>query len=258
MKKENNNKTARFSLLFQLPTSNSRMIDTHIHILPGLDDGARDTREAVQMAKMAVEDGITAVIATPHALNGVWMNPRGTVLEAVARFRETLQAEGVPLRVLPGSEVYFCPEVLDALRNKEIMLLGDDGRTLLLELPAQILPRAAADFIRRLLGDGVRTVLAHAERCPAVQRDPGMLKDLVKAGARVQITGMSLTGGFGKPVANLAEKLVKDGLAHYLGTDAHGVGGRPPRLAEAYRRLGKVGGRKMEARVREAGEELAG
>ncbi|MFP4477553.1 MAG: tyrosine-protein phosphatase [Desulfatibacillaceae bacterium] len=228
------------------------MIDTHAHILPGLDDGAADLEEAVLMAKIAQRDGITGMVATPHTLNGVYVNTRRTVEQACEALNSELRGRGVDLEILPGCEAHFSPEVLGALGDGSLAFLGGAGRALLLELPMQIVPRLVVDFIHGLADRGILPVIAHPERNPVIQRDPGVLGDLVRAGAWSQITAKSVTGGFGRGLSRFCRDLVEEDLVHLVGSDAHWSDTRRPLLSGARDRLYDVGG---EALVRELFEE---
>jgi protein-tyrosine phosphatase len=90
------------------------MIDIHTHILPGLDDGAPDWEQAIAMARAAAAEGITTIVATPHHANGVYHNEADVVKEAVARFNERMNTEGIPLTVVPGQEIRIHDDLLDA------------------------------------------------------------------------------------------------------------------------------------------------
>jgi protein-tyrosine phosphatase len=103
-------------------------IDLHCHLLPGIDDGARDLDQALAMARLAVADGIRVAVLTPHHLNGVYNNPASDVQRAVATFREALIAEGIGLKVLPGSELHLVPELPGELTAGRAMTIANLGQ----------------------------------------------------------------------------------------------------------------------------------
>ena len=93
------------------------MIDIHTHILPGIDDGPEDMEETLAMCRIAVEDGITDVIATPHMLKAPYDVSREAVLEKVAELNARLAGEGLSLKIHAGAEIYISPEIPGLLRE---------------------------------------------------------------------------------------------------------------------------------------------
>ncbi|MBP7147183.1 MAG: hypothetical protein KBD01_06540 [Acidobacteria bacterium] len=225
------------------------MIDTHIHILPGLDDGAPDDEAALEMARIAVEDGVTAMMVTPHMREGDYLNEKPEVLERVAEFRELLQREGVALRVEPGSEVHLGPRLVERIQEGRILTCGDAGVYLLLECPYRTRPIRLEEIIFELKLAGITPVLAHPERVRFFQEDLPRYEEALRLGALGQLTSSSLLGTFGKSIQELSEKLVRRRLVHVLGSDAHDRRYRPPRLAAARRRWAELDGEESARRA---------
>ena len=225
------------------------MIDIHSHILPGLDDGPDTMADALEMARIAVEDGIRVVIATPHCLNGLYNNYRKGILSACSEFNWTLKKNRIPLEVLPGSEVHLDMEILNELESGRLMTLNDTGQYFFLELPDQFIIRNLVEFIIRLRKLKVTPIIAHPERNLAIQRNVMLLHDLISAGALSQITGGSLTGGFGPHALQCCLRVIELNLVHFMATDAHSPVTRPPRLFKAVEKLsvltGKAGAERM-------------
>lgn len=224
------------------------MIDTHCHLLPGLDDGAPDDAVALAMARLAVADGVTAIAATPHMREGDYLNERPKVLEAVERFRELLAREGVPLALEPGSEVHLSARLAERVTERRILAYGDrvpgDGRPayLLLECPYRTRPIRLEETVFELLLGGIVPVLAHPERIRWFQEEPARYESLVGRGVLGQMTTSSLLGTFGRKVQGLAETFVRRGLVHVLASDAHDTQYRPPLLAAGRRRWAELAG----------------
>ena len=110
------------------------MIDLHTHILPGVDDGLNTEDEAVEFARVAYEDGVRTIVATPHCKEGSWDNTREDMLTGVERLRDRLEREGVEIRLEPGAEVHLAPELVQRVSDGRAPTLADNGKTLLLEL----------------------------------------------------------------------------------------------------------------------------
>lgn len=226
------------------------MIDLHNHMLPGLDDGARDWEQSLLMARMAVEDGIEAVVCTPHWMSGLYCdNTRTAILRVAEVLRERLARAGIPLRVYPGAELHLDYDLPRMLASAEILTLNDTGRYALIELHGGVLPRNMENFFWELEARGVTPVLSHPERNRVLQQDPVRLYRWVEAGVMVQITSSSLLGRFGGEAERFARLLLRHNLVHVLATDAHGHDVRTPRLSEglgeAARSIGEEAARRL-------------
>lgn len=226
------------------------MIDLHNHLLPGIDDGAKKVDETLQFLRMAREDGVTIVTATPHMKPGVYDNTRQDILERVALVREAARgdaAEGVEL--LPGAEVYFTADVVDRARRGELMTVGDRGRYILLELPYQQVPIQVDETIFQLRLAGIIPIMAHPERVAYYLEDLERVEASVRIGALTQVTGASVTGRFGSKARDFAERLLKRNLVHLLASDSHDVKHRPPLLTDAVRAASRIVGEEAARRM---------
>ncbi|MEW6667868.1 MAG: CpsB/CapC family capsule biosynthesis tyrosine phosphatase [Thermodesulfobacteriota bacterium] len=223
------------------------MIDLHCHILPGLDDGSASVEESLAMAKTALQDGIHTVVATPHSLDGMYMNSLGEVTGAVESFRGALAENGLDLRLFVGADVHLCPTMVERVRRGEAVTINNAGRYLLLELPPQTLPEGLHEEIFSLKIHGVTPIITHPERHPAIQRDLGVLRDLISHGALAQVTAMSVCGDFGGLVAACAEAMLGHRLVHIIASDAHSADSRPPVLSRAVEAAEEILGSREEA-----------
>lgn len=209
------------------------MIDLHTHILPGVDDGVKTEDDAVEFARVAAEDGVETLVATPHCKEGFFVNDRVGVLAAVDRLRARLEAEGVAIEIVPGAEVHLCPDLVARVRDGRAPTLADNGKTLLLELSLTQYPVGLEDLVFQLKLAGILPVLAHPERIRYFLDDPRRYEALVRLGAYGQITTGSILGSFGENVREFSEALLRKRLVHVLASDAHNVHGRPPVLRPA-------------------------
>jgi protein-tyrosine phosphatase len=203
-------------------------IDLHAHVLPGVDDGPVDRQEALALAAAARADGTDTIVATPH-VNERYANRAEGVARGVEALNAELATAGIDLRVRPGAEVALTQVAeLDDGELSRLTLGG--GPYLLVESP---LTSAAGDFevvMEDLMGRGFRLVLAHPERCPAFQREPGRLRRLAVSGVLTSITAGALTGVFGRHVHSFTLRLLEDQLVHNVASDAHDAARRPPTL----------------------------
>ncbi|MBN2218408.1 MAG: hypothetical protein JW719_13620 [Pirellulales bacterium] len=210
-------------------------IDTHCHLLPGVDDGAASWDDALNMARLAVADGIATAVVTPHQLGTNRQLDGPTIRTKTAHLQEFLNQNQVPLRVLPGAEVRVEPDLIDRVREGDVLTLADRGRYVLLELPHEIyLPME--DMLDNLRRAGLTGILAHVERNQGVLAQPAVVVPLIEAGCLLQVTAGSITGSFGPDVQKLACRLVERGEAHFVATDAHGPKRRRPQMRAAFQK----------------------
>ena len=214
------------------------MLDLHSHILPEVDDGAGSIGEALSMAKIAVEQGIDAVVATPHCLN---IRDIERFVQGVERQRQQLQlaldAKGMDLDVFYGTELLMDPIFLRAGGLDRLTINGT--HYILVELPMGEMPLYAEDFVYKLQLAGFIPVIAHPERNLRIIHDPNLIYRLVDRGCLCQINTGSITGLYGKQVQRCARILLTHGMGHVLGTDAHSDGLRGPYIKGAIEILKK-------------------
>ncbi|MGD8189494.1 tyrosine-protein phosphatase [Brevibacillus ginsengisoli] len=216
------------------------MIDIHCHLLPGRDDGAQTLEEAVEMARIAFQDGITDMIVTPHTYDGIYHNTPEETVESMGILQKELERHHIPIRLHPGAEVHIHFELYKHLMNKQIMTLCDQEKYLLLELPSLTLPLFTDILIDELLQNGIIPIIAHPERIVALRHQQDRLVGWIKKGAIAQITGDSLTGKMGKRTKQFAHKLVRQRLVHLVASDAHRVRYRRAELSEAFTVLSEL------------------
>lgn len=203
------------------------MIDTHCHIIPGVDDGSPDFRTSVDMAVVAAGDGIKTIVATPH-VNSTALSP-AMIREHVAALNLRFSETGIPVSVVTGGEVAsFLP--LEIMKQYSI----NGNGYILLEFPHSHLPVTSKETIRHLTMDGYKVLIAHPERNPSVIRNPRVLAEIInETGARAQITANSITGAFGMGIRSCARYLLKKNMVHVIASDAHSAGYRKPFLSDA-------------------------
>lgn len=207
------------------------MYDLHCHLLPAIDDGAKDLDTALAMARMAVADGITHMACTPHIYPGMYENTTAIIQRAIQDLTQQLEQHRIDLKLGIGADVHMVPEVLDGLRSGRIPCLNDT-RYLLLEPPHHTAPPRFSETLFDLIASGYVPVITHPERLTWVGNYYEQFVEAVKQGAWIQITAGSVTGRFGEEAQYWSETMLKDGIVHILATDAHNLKKRSPQLAE--------------------------
>ncbi|MCS7237510.1 MAG: hypothetical protein NZ899_04485 [Thermoguttaceae bacterium] len=211
-------------------------VDIHCHILPGLDDGPSDWQEALQMARLAVAQGVTHLVATPHQLGAFSSNSATKIADVFSEFQRRLAQLELPLKVFLGADVRIEPELPARLIRGEVLPIGPAGRYVLVELPFDVsLP--LLPVLEGIRAAGFRPILTHPERSLAVGRHLEELRRWVNGGGVIQLTGGSLVGSFGVEVQARAERLLREGLVHVVASDAHGALKRRPLWRRVYERL---------------------
>ncbi len=206
------------------------MVDLHCHILPEVDDGAKSWDVALDMCDIAVRDGITHIVATPHA-NSVYAYDRLRYEGVLVELRERAPQN---LRFSLGCDFHFSYDnIEDAIANPQRYAISGT-KYMLIELSDYSIPPAMADSMFQLNAAGLKLILTHPERNPILQSRPQTVLDWVSLGCIVQVTASSLSGLWGKLARKTARWLFDHDAVHVLATDAHDCDRRPPILSEAF------------------------
>lgn len=218
------------------------LIDLHSHVLPGVDDGAEDIEEALAICRLAAAEGTRHLVATPHLRHSSFWNDDRNALEATfLALREVVAHEGLPLELHLGGEIAISDASVEELLSPGTQLLSlAGGSWVLLEFDFQGYGPDPVETVWEVAVRGLRPIVAHPERLRWMASDGGLLAALARHGATFQLTGMSLTGEFGRIARDAAFQLVERGYVHFVASDAH-----DPRL----RRPGLQAARELVART---------
>lgn len=212
-------------------TDTYETIDIHSHLLPGIDDGAVDWTDSLNMLRVAVDAGTSVIAATSHVPHG-WRGarpPHEVAPRLVAELNQRAQEAGLPITVVPGMEIYLEPETATRLEEGTLLTLNG-SRYALIEVGFTHWTTGTELCLQAVLDAGFVPVLAHPERNRRLQRRPELLRPFVEQGALGQVNAGSLIGAFGQGSKRTAGVLFERGLAHIIASDAHSVESRPPDL----------------------------
>lgn len=232
------------------------MIDIHSHILPGIDDGAGNEQISMAMARQAVSEGITQIVATPHHRNRSWDNPKPSVLKRVKALNQLFETEQIALTVLPGQEPRIFGEMADTEADQELVTINNNGKYLLVEFPTPHVPRYAQQLFYDLQVKGVTPVIVHPERNQEIFDHPAILYEFINNGVLSQVTAASLIGQNGKKTQKKTQQFIENNLTHFVASDAHNVTTRPFYMQKAFLVLKKEFGRELANQFKENAELL--
>lgn len=224
------------------------MIDVHSHILPTVDDGAEDMEEAIEMARIYVENGVEKVLATPHFIEGTNSSTKERNLIILDKLNEAICNNGINLKVYLGNEIYVTMDAFKYIKDGIISSLNS-SRYLLLEFPMFDIPLYIEELIYELLLKGYIPIIAHPERNAKIIEDPNILYNLITKGALAQLNLPSLEGKYGDEIKSTGEILIKHNMIHVVGTDAHSAHGRSPKTSNGIRILKELVDQKTFNRI---------
>lgn len=201
-------------------------------MLPGIDDGPREFETALAMARLAVADGISCTVCTPHIYPGVFDNSHESIRQAVESFRHALAGADIPLQLAYGADIQVRPDLVEGLSTGALPTLHG-SRYFLLEPPHHVALPRLNELVHSTLLAGYIPVITHPERLSYIESDYALFIDAARRGAWIQLTGGALLGRFGARAKAFAERLLDDGVVHLLASDGHNTRNRAPQLAEA-------------------------
>src|SRR2546423_12574367 len=198
-------------------------VDLHLHLLPGVDDGARDDRESIEDAARMARDGVRAALVTPHVGHPSFPVDVATIAARTAALQTALDRAGVDLRLHPGGEIH--PNVAASLTAGELRAISagpPGGRWVLSEVPFDGIDEAFLAGCRAIRRQGFGLVIAHPERAAGILNGglPALRGEL-RAGAVLQVNVCSLMGRHGVEAQEAARRLVRSRLAYVLASDGH-------------------------------------
>ena len=205
------------------------MIDIHCHLLPEVDDGPKSWDVAVEMCRIAANDGITHAVATPHA-NDRYAYDRVYLSSLLAQLQEKV---GPSLRLSLGCDLHLSYENLERVLDQPHTYTIGETNYLLVELSNFSVPIQLTDCFVRLGDRGLTPILTHPERNPILQQSPQRILEWAEQGCLMQVTASALTGYWGERAEIIARWLLERSAVHILASDAHDAKRRVPILSKA-------------------------
>ncbi|MDR3748716.1 MAG: exopolysaccharide biosynthesis protein [Acidobacteriota bacterium] len=217
------------------------MVDIHCHILPGIDDGSKSWEMTAEMCRVAAQDGITHIVATPHC-NDEFDYDRDRYTEMLAELSDAAEGRvGFSL----GCDFHFSYDnIQDALTNPRRYTIGD-SQYLLVEFSDYALPPTVRQDLLSLASCGMVPVITHPERNQVLLRQQDLVLGMVEQGCLVQVTANAVTGFWGRQSKKMAEWLLQRDTVHVIASDAHDPVRRQPVLSGARDAVAKLVGKEI-------------
>ncbi len=215
------------------------MIDIHCHPLPGIDDGPKSMDVSVAMCRMAANDGITHIVATPHCN---YRYPFDAETNH-AKLKELQAAVGSSVKLVLGCDFHISYDNLRKLSSNGSDFSINNTQYLLVEFADHFIPDQMDSVFYDIEVAGFTPIITHPERNPVIHRKPELLYRWVTRGCLAQVTAMSYLGEFGSRAQALTEEWLERNLIHFFASDAHDLTHRPPVLSSCYKKLASVRGK---------------
>lgn len=205
------------------------LIDIHCHIVPGVDDGAATLYDAGKILQMEYREGVSAVIVTPHYRKGMFETPQEEIERQYRRLKKIVSSSRSGMRIFLGGECHSAPDLVKELEEGRRPVMAG-SRYVLVEFSGNHTYTQIRNQVYELTAAGYRPIIAHAERYPCLLKDMLLAGELVHAGAQIQVTASSVTGGAGRSRKKFCKWLMKNDYLTYIATDAHDITIRRPDL----------------------------
>ncbi len=225
-----------------------KTVDMHCHILPGIDDGARDLDMSRQMLRLEAREGTDTIIFTPHFKPDHHNASPETICLMTERMQKIADDEGLKLNLYPGNEILYFSDVPELLMQGEVLTLAGSDQALIEFYPFEPYEMIRAGLYE-VLAAGFTPVLAHVERYVDLVKKPAYIEELVRMGVRIQVNASSITGRYGLGIKWFLSKLLRKQLVEFVSTDAHNMERRAPLLKECAELVSKKYGKEYAGAI---------
>ena len=196
--------------------------DIHSHFIPGIDDGAQNLEQSMEMLTAMRELGYRKVVTTPHSMADGYKNTPEIILGGLAKLRAEVERVGLDIEVDAAAEYYLDHELEKNVMEKRVLTFGDNY--LLFELPFISEPQILLSVVFQMQTQGYKPVLAHPERYSFWYNDLSKYQQLKDRGVLFQLNMIALSGAYGPQARQIAEKLIDAGAYELVGSDCHSMG----------------------------------
>ncbi|MBN2017874.1 MAG: hypothetical protein JW794_07100 [Candidatus Cloacimonetes bacterium] len=208
------------------------MIDIHTHVLPGIDDGAQNLDDTLEILEALQAQGVTELVATPHIITGVYNNSRTIIDQKISVVKQLIKDKEFKINIHSGAELYLEPDIVQKVKDQKLTLAASNY--VLIETALQQFPDNFEDILFNFQQEGFRPIIAHAERFNPFMENFDYLLQIVNRDIYVQMNSGSILGVYGNAVRDLALAMLHKGCVHVVASDVHGLNKRPILMKDAF------------------------
>ncbi|ACA56915.1 exopolysaccharide biosynthesis protein [Clostridium botulinum] len=203
------------------------MIDIHSHIIPSIDDGAKDLDYSLKMIKIAEKSGTKKIVATPHYYIGRYEEKYFNIKKNLEHLNEIAKKDNMNIEIFLGQEVLIHKKTIELYERGDIGTINSTSY-MLVEFPMATWEDYYMDILYELKVRGINPIIAHPERYKFIHEDIFNINKLIEEGYLVQINTGSIEGIFGKDVQKISKEFMKNRICNFIGSDAHSLDVRKP------------------------------
>lgn len=207
------------------------LTDIHNHILPTVDDGAKTIKEALEMLRLEVDDGVKNVIFTPHYRKGMFEASIKEIKWKFLKFSEIVKREGIDIELYLGRECYANTGLVEKIQSHSIFRMNGT-RYVLVEFSYYDEFQKIRNCVYEMVSEGYHPILAHIERYACLCKHLEYVEELIRLGAYIQVNASAILGESGLFQKYFCKKLLQRHLVHFIASDAHNLQNRKPNLKE--------------------------
>lgn len=208
------------------------IVDMHCHILPEIDDGAKNWNETYQMLRIAYDEGTRVIMATPHHHERRGMCTARQYKKRLQQIRKMAREIDEKFYIMPGMEIYFSQDVTEKLEKNKVQTMGNSNYVLIEFSPNDDF-RYIQQGLQQIQMKGYRPIIAHIERYECMLGNIENVEYLIEMGVYVQVNAGSIIGNYGRTAKKFIQQLMDEGYVHFVGTDAHSSGSRSPLIKKS-------------------------
>lgn len=194
--------------------------DIHSHLIPGIDDGSPEMETTIVLLKKFIDLGYKKVITTPHVMSDYYKNNPEIILSGLNNVRKEIKKQNLNIEIEAAAEYNLEPEFEKLLDDGKLLSFGAE-KYLLFELSFFDEPLRLNETIWKMIEKGFRPVLAHVERYGYWHNNYDKVEEMINRGVKLQLNIGSVTGAYGPEVKKFAERLIKDEIIEFVGSDCH-------------------------------------
>lgn len=226
----------------------SNLYDMHCHILPGIDDGAKDEYEMMKMVRVAYKEGIRTIVTTPHYHPIRGSADAESVMQIFSKMYSLVKRYFPDVDIYEGCEVYYQNGIVEKVKSGELLTLASSNYVLV-EFSTDTEIKTICDALNEFIFAGFYPIIAHVERYVNLIKDIDKIEELVESGAYIQVNASSVIGDYTVSAKKDIKKLLQRNLVHFVGTDAHDERVRSPKISKCYRYVTKKFGDEVAEQI---------